>query len=99
MFVNSIALLLVGRSTEDWDDSTAIEFENKIQELTHKVENASLYVTIDSNETLEIREGLSSLVAERIEGLYAQLEKLVGTKRSKEVIHKIVKGKINGRIN
>ncbi len=99
LFINSIALLLVGKSTEDWDDSTAIEFENKIQELTHKVENASLNMTIDSNETYEIREGLSNLVTERIEDLYSQLEKLVGPKRSKEVIKKILKGKINGRIN
>ena len=95
IFVNSLALLLVGRSTEDWDDSTAIEFENKIQELTHRIETAVLSNSadvLDLSESQEIREGLAQFVTERIGHFYGQLADLVGSDKSIMILQKIMKG-------
>ena len=98
LFINSLALLIVGRSTEDWDDSTAIEFEGKIQELTHKIETTALRASnlVDIADAQEMREGLSHLVAERIEDLYAQLVLLLDKDKSADILSRIMKGKGNG---
>ena len=98
LFVNSLALLVVGRSTEDWDDSTAIEFEGKIQELTHRIETTALRATTVGalSDVQEIREGLSHLIAERIKELYDQLVQLRGDDDSTEIVSGILKGNNNG---
>jgi len=98
LFVNSLALLIVGRSTDKWDDSTAIEFESKIQELIHRIETTALRASnlVDVADAQEMREGLSHLVAERIEDLYAQLVLLLDEDKSAEILSKIIKGKSNG---
>lgn len=93
LFVNSLALLVVGRSTEDWDDSTAIEFEGKIQELTHKIETTALRATsfVDLANAQDIRDGLSHLIAERINQLYDQLVELRGPIDSAKIVAEIMK--------
>ncbi len=93
LFVNSLALLLVGRPINDWDASTAIEFDTKIQELVHRIETTVLREgTADLEDAKEIREGLARLVAERIVDLSNQLERLVGPERSCEVLNAAKKG-------
>ena len=69
LFLNSLALLVIGRPIKDWDDSTSIEFEGKIQELTHKIETSALRVASVGgvDDAQEICEGLSHLIGERIE--------------------------------
>jgi len=98
LFVNSLALLLVGRPIDDWDASIAIEFDGKIQELVHRIETTALRqsAAVDLEDAEEIRDGLSHLVAERIEDLYGQLIRLVGSDRSRDVVTTIVKGGGNG---
>jgi len=98
LFVNSLALLVVGRSTEDWDDSTAIEFEGKIQELTHRIETTALRATSFGAfaDAQEIREGLSHLIAERIRELYDQLVQLRGDDDSGQMLSAILKGNGHG---
>lgn len=98
LFVNSLALLVVGRSTEDWDDSTAIEFESKIQELTHRIETTALRATTVGTLTdvREIREGLSHLITERIKELYDQLVQLRGDDDSAHIVSAIIKGNHHG---
>ena len=98
LFINSLALLVVGRSTEDWDDSTAIEFESKIQELTHRIEITALRATsIEAlTDVQEIREGLSHLIAERIKELYDQLVQLRGGDDSAKIMSGILKGNCHG---
>ena len=94
VFVNSLSLLLVGRPIDDWDASTAIDFDGKIQELVHRIETTALRhsATVDLDDAEEIRDGLSHLVAERIEDLYGQLVRLVGPDRSGDVLVAIKKG-------
>jgi len=91
-------LLVVGRPIDDWDASTAIEFDGKIQELVHRIETTALRQssTVNLDDAQEIRDGLSHLVAERIEDLYEQLIRLVGPDRSKDMVSTIVKGTGNG---
>ena len=99
LFINSLALLLVGKSTEDWNDTIALEFENKIQELVHKIEKSALqasYEGLELNESVEIREGLTKLVEDRLSGLLNQLIHLVGDKDSEEIINKIIREIKNG---
>lgn len=98
LFLNSLALLVVGRPIDDWDASTAIEFDGKIQELVHRIETTALRQssTVDLNDAEEIRDGLSHLVTERIEDLYEQLIRLVGPDRSRDLVSTIVKGTGNG---
>lgn len=101
LFVNSLALLVVGRPTDDWDASTAIEFDGKIQELVHRIETTALRQSAAAGleDVEEIRDGLSHLVAERIEDLYGQLVRLVGQDRTRDIVATIVKGGGNGHSN
>ncbi len=98
LFVNSLSLLVVGRSIEDWDDSTAIEFDSKIQELTHRIETTALRssAVVDLEDARDVREGLSHLVSERIEDLYGQLVQLVGKEASMKFVQGLLKGRNNG---
>jgi len=98
LFVNSLALLLVGRPIDDWDASTAIEFDGKIQELVHRIETTALRqsTVADFEDAEEVRDGLSHLVAERIDDLYGQLTRLVGADKSRDIVASIMKGGGNG---
>lgn len=100
LFVNSLALLLVGRPIEDWDDSSAVEFENRIHELTQKIETTTLQSSssFDLDSTQEVRDGLSYLVAERIKDMYTYLVDLVGEEKSASLVKNITKGNGNGHI-
>lgn len=99
LFVDSLALLVVGKPVEDWDDSTAIEFESRLQELTHKIETVALRMTAGTDglgESQEIREGFSRLVTSRIKSLHAQLVQLVGRGQSRTILEELMEGEHSG---
>jgi len=97
-FVNSLALLVVGKSTDDWDDHIAMDFEAKIQELIQKIESTILLINDNSHDNLsdEVRAGFQDLISERIEELYRQLGRIAGHDKSEEILTGILKGKSNG---
>lgn len=97
-FLNSIALLMVGKGVEDWDDTTSINFESRVQELAHRIEEIAIkYVTSDRIHNIDAAfDGMSSFLISRIENQISQLYQLIGEERAKRMISSMLESDTNG---
>ena len=87
-FLDSIALLIVGKPVNDWDDTTAIDFESRVQELSYRIEAVSIQSASDKpgSHDKEALEGLANLLIERIDVQVSQLSELIGPEETRRVV-------------
>jgi hypothetical protein len=86
LLIDSISLLIVGKPINRWDDSTAISFGGKLRDLCRGIEEVALSVGHDRVKDEGVREGLGTLVQERMQEMYRQLVALVGEKKAARVV-------------
>ena len=91
LLIDSLSLLIVGKSVSRWDDSTAIAFDGKLRELCRRIEEVALSVGHERVKDESVREGLGTLVQERIQELYRQLISLVGEDKAEHMVAAVLR--------
>ena len=86
LFIDSLASLLVGKSTSRWDDSNVAAFDREVQNVVRRIEESALSMDADLKESGAAVQGLANLVTGRIEELLAHLEGLVGAEQAQVLI-------------
>jgi hypothetical protein len=91
LLIDSLSLLLVGKSVSSWDDSTAIAFDGRLRELCRRIEEVALSVGHERVKDESVREGLGTLVQERMQELYRQLVSLIGEDKAERMVAAVLR--------
>jgi hypothetical protein len=91
-FIDSLALLILGKSTDAWDDSKANEFESKLNELTRTIESHTISKLAISSSKIKkgLHKGLSNIITTRIEEMVKQLTDITGENDTKKILSNIL---------
>jgi len=97
MLLESLSSLLVGKSMSRWNDVTIHEFDQKVQDVVRRIEEAALTADVDLADDGTAAHGLAQLVSGRTSELFDHMVKLVGEEEAEHLFLSIIEHKTGRR--